>query len=253
MITDDTGAVAARLKYDPFGARVQPGRLDLPVTGSPLGERVGFTGHEHDDGLGLINMEGRLYDPKLGHFLTPDPLVGDPYATNAYNRYAYVSNNPASLTDPTGFDSQPDQPDSSSSNASFGSDQSTSNFLQAVLGPLYNLGELIFGGGTSPQSSAPPQGTQTYNPREWDVIQLELIPDAPAPMYPNVLQTQAYLDNARKQKLSQIRDGFGAKTGGGDSSILSSATPGRMAYVKTHTIDYANFSLGIGIGHLLRA
>jgi hypothetical protein len=67
-------------------------------------------------------------------------------------------------------------------------------------------------------------------------------------MYPNTPQAPAYLDNARKQKLSQIRDGFGAQTSGGDFSIFSSATPGLMAFMKTHTIDYVTFSLGIGRG-----
>ena len=35
----------------------------------------GLTGHEHLDGLGLIHMNARLYDPILGRFLSPDPYV----------------------------------------------------------------------------------------------------------------------------------------------------------------------------------
>ncbi|WP_437757383.1 RHS repeat-associated core domain-containing protein [Sorangium sp. So ce1389] len=38
----------------------------------------GFTGHRHDDELGLIDMRGRLYDPNLRRFLTLDPFVTDP-------------------------------------------------------------------------------------------------------------------------------------------------------------------------------
>jgi RHS repeat-associated protein len=35
----------------------------------------GYTGHEHLNQFGLINMNARLYDPLLGRFLAPDPQV----------------------------------------------------------------------------------------------------------------------------------------------------------------------------------
>jgi hypothetical protein len=50
-------------------------------------------------------MKGRVYDPRVGQFLTPDPLVVSPFASQAYNRYAYVLNNPLRYIDPTGFQS----------------------------------------------------------------------------------------------------------------------------------------------------
>jgi RHS repeat-associated protein len=53
--------------------------------------------------LGLINMNGRLYDPQLGRMLSPDPYVVDPTSTQDYNRYSYVLNNPLRYTDPTGY------------------------------------------------------------------------------------------------------------------------------------------------------
>lgn len=64
---------------------------------------LGFTGHEHLDPVGLIHMNGRVYDPELGRFLSPDPMVQAPYNTQNYNRYSYVLNNPLSLVDPTGY------------------------------------------------------------------------------------------------------------------------------------------------------
>jgi RHS repeat-associated protein len=36
---------------------------------------TGFTGHEHDTALGLVNMRGRIHDPDTGRFTTPDPFV----------------------------------------------------------------------------------------------------------------------------------------------------------------------------------
>ena len=38
----------------------------------------GYTGHEHLDAFGLINMNGRCYDPILGRMLSPDPALQDP-------------------------------------------------------------------------------------------------------------------------------------------------------------------------------
>jgi RHS repeat-associated protein len=100
----DAGGNVEHLKYDPFGQRVQPTRLDLVASGDMFGERSGFTGHEHDDDLGLINMRGRVYDPASGRFLTVDPLVPDPSRGQSFNRYSYVDNNPVSISDPSGFD-----------------------------------------------------------------------------------------------------------------------------------------------------
>jgi hypothetical protein len=48
-------------------------------------------------------MNGRIYDPLLGRFLSADLVVQAPGSLQSYNRYSYVNNNPLTLTDPTGF------------------------------------------------------------------------------------------------------------------------------------------------------
>ena len=48
-------------------------------------------------------MKGRLYDPKLRRFITPDPFVTEPFNPQGLNRYSYVQNNPVTFVDPTGF------------------------------------------------------------------------------------------------------------------------------------------------------
>ncbi|MAY42519.1 MULTISPECIES: RHS repeat-associated core domain-containing protein [unclassified Neptuniibacter] len=48
-------------------------------------------------------MNGRVYDPTLGRFLSADPHIQSPYSTQSYNRYSYVSNNPLKYTDPSGY------------------------------------------------------------------------------------------------------------------------------------------------------
>ena len=62
----------------------------------------GFTGHEHLEMFGLINMNARLYDPVLGRFLSPDPIIQVPEFTQSYNGYSYALNNPLSYKDPNG-------------------------------------------------------------------------------------------------------------------------------------------------------
>ena len=101
-ITDESGVVTEHLSYDAHGKR----RLTDWQAGTPAipGETPrGFTGHEHLDGVGLIHMNGRVYDPTLGRFLSADPNVQAPDDTQSFNRYSYVKNNPLSYTDPSGF------------------------------------------------------------------------------------------------------------------------------------------------------
>lgn len=62
----------------------------------------GYTGHEHLQSVGLIHMNGRLYDPKIHRFLQPDNFVQDPYNTQSFNRYGYVWNNPTKFVDQSG-------------------------------------------------------------------------------------------------------------------------------------------------------
>jgi hypothetical protein len=49
-------------------------------------------------------MNGRVYEPELGRFVSADPLVPGPSMSQAFNRYSYVLNAPLALTDPSGFD-----------------------------------------------------------------------------------------------------------------------------------------------------
>ncbi len=64
----------------------------------------GFTGHEHYADLKIINMNGRLYDPVIARFFSPDNFVQAPECTQSYNRYSYCLNNPLQWVDPSGED-----------------------------------------------------------------------------------------------------------------------------------------------------
>jgi RHS repeat-associated protein len=64
---------------------------------------AGFTGHEELAEVGLVHMNGRVYDPLLARFGTPDPMTESPFSTQGWNRYAYVGNSPVNYTDPSGY------------------------------------------------------------------------------------------------------------------------------------------------------
>ena len=101
-VTNADGGVVEKLYYDPFGRRTDARFQPLPDT-RRAGTRLGYTGHEYDDEHGLVNATGRIYEPVTRRFLTPDPFVVDRLWSQAYNRYSYVANNPATNTDPTGL------------------------------------------------------------------------------------------------------------------------------------------------------
>jgi RHS repeat-associated protein len=93
-------------RFDPFGQVVNDsGSPTTDIGESPLTR--GFTGHEHDTEFGLINMRGRMYDPKLHRFLTPDPFVQAPTYGQSHNPYTYAFNSPLRYVDPTGMQNEP--------------------------------------------------------------------------------------------------------------------------------------------------
>jgi len=102
MLTDEDGNIAERRHFDPWGqvVKVEDGAGKV-LQGLTLLDR-GFTGHEHLQTVGLIHMNGRLYDPALHRFLQPDNYVQDPFNTQNFNRYGYCLNNPLLYIDPTG-------------------------------------------------------------------------------------------------------------------------------------------------------
>ncbi len=98
-ITDGAGNFLSEHKYYPFGEEAtRPAQNDLPLK---------FTGHERDfyaDGTNddLDYMHARFCDPRVGRFLSVDPVLGSPLTPQSWNRYSYVRGNPMVLIDPSG-------------------------------------------------------------------------------------------------------------------------------------------------------
>jgi RHS repeat-associated protein len=89
--------------YYPFG-QLMPNRH-----GSSESYRYGFQGQEKDDELkgegNSLNYTFRIHDPRIGRFLSIDPLAGK---MPEFSPYSFVFNNPMRFTDPDGREPKDD-------------------------------------------------------------------------------------------------------------------------------------------------
>ena len=111
VVTDATGAIVDNQAFDPWGDRrvatgATAGAADPTNLIQPTSTTRGYTGHEQLDqgNMGLTHMNGRVYDPTLGRFISADPNIQAPFNTQSFSRFSYVWNGPLNATDPTGFE-----------------------------------------------------------------------------------------------------------------------------------------------------
>jgi RHS repeat-associated protein len=97
MMITSTGTACYDADFTPFGGEM--------VISNTCPQNYKFTGKERDTESGLDNFGARYDASSLGRFMTPDPMGGHLENPQSLNKYAYVLNNPTSLTDPTGLDS----------------------------------------------------------------------------------------------------------------------------------------------------
>lgn len=93
-VFDENASKVFDAEYDAWGKQT--------IKKNNIGLTRGYSGHEMLNDFGVINMNGRLYDPVLGVFFSPDNYVQDPADAQSYNRYTYCLNNPLKYTDPSG-------------------------------------------------------------------------------------------------------------------------------------------------------
>lgn len=106
LLTKNDGRTVARVHYDPWGKAsggLHPelddnSRLDLEAAWTR-----GLTGQDHIPNFELVHMTGRVYDPRLGLFLSVDPLGGQTETGGDLNPYLYAQGNPLAVTDPSGL------------------------------------------------------------------------------------------------------------------------------------------------------
>jgi RHS repeat-associated protein len=90
--TNSAAVVLMTRRYDAFGV------LELGATNG-----YSFTGREWDGETGLYYYRARYYDPKIGRFISEDPLPVTLRGTEELNAYTYAANNPSNRRDPRGL------------------------------------------------------------------------------------------------------------------------------------------------------
>jgi RHS repeat-associated protein len=110
LLTDHLGSIVAvadtngdlvdnsEQRYMPFGSE----RLVPDITETDFG----FTGQRSLEATGLMDYNARFYDPVLGRFLQPDPVISSFANPMTLNRFSYVNNNPINYNDPFGYEAK---------------------------------------------------------------------------------------------------------------------------------------------------
>ena len=95
LITNASGTVCYDADFTPFG-------YEMAYT-TTCAQNYKFAGMERDGETGNDHTWFRNYEQNLGRWMSPDLLGGDVTNPQSLNRYAYVLNNPTTLTDPLGL------------------------------------------------------------------------------------------------------------------------------------------------------
>lgn len=95
-LSNISGDVTERYSYSAFGEPTVHGGL---LNKSSVGNPYMFTARRYDFESGLYYYRARMYSPKLGRFLQPDPIG----YYDSMNLYQYCGNNPINRIDPLGL------------------------------------------------------------------------------------------------------------------------------------------------------
>jgi RHS repeat-associated protein len=102
-LVNTSNSVVSEYTFGAWGRRRDKDTWSYTLSGEPdLLAGRGFTSHEWLPWFNLYNMNGRLYDPVVGRFLSADNYVQMADFTQSFNRYSYCLNNPLKFTDPSG-------------------------------------------------------------------------------------------------------------------------------------------------------
>ena len=94
VTTDSSGVLVSSMLYTAFGET----RSSYGITASDYL----YTGQREENEIGLYFYQARFYDLALARFISADTIVPQPGDPLAWDRYAYVKNNPIRYNDPSG-------------------------------------------------------------------------------------------------------------------------------------------------------
>jgi RHS repeat-associated protein len=94
VVANSSGSKTAEVRYKAWGE-------DRYTSGTaPTSYR--YTGQRIETTIGLYYYGARWYDPALGRFVQADTIIANSGNPQAWDRYAYVNNNPVNYVDPSG-------------------------------------------------------------------------------------------------------------------------------------------------------
>jgi RHS repeat-associated protein len=99
-LTDASGTVIEKYRYDVFGAPTAYDGNGNVLTGTAYNNRFLFTGREYRWAYGFYEYRARAYHPTVGRFMSEDPKLFD---AGDYNLFRYFDNDPVDRTDPLGL------------------------------------------------------------------------------------------------------------------------------------------------------
>lgn len=103
LVDGENQSLIESYHYSAFGEEKIINRRGRAVTKSSVGNSWRYKGKRKDNETGLIYFGKRYYDPRIGRWISPDPL-GE---IDGPNVYAYVHNNPLTYEDHLGYASEP--------------------------------------------------------------------------------------------------------------------------------------------------
>ncbi|GKX52739.1 RHS repeat-associated core domain-containing protein [Budvicia aquatica] len=104
-LTDSLGALVYSCTYNAYGQVQTETQHQQQERGLRVGTNLRFQGQYADEETGLFYNLNRYYDPRIGRYLTADPLR----ICGGLNQYVYVDGNPVSWVDPLGLKAMPGQ------------------------------------------------------------------------------------------------------------------------------------------------
>jgi len=140
-ITDASGNACYDASFTPYGQEVLN-----PNISQTCSSNYKFAGYEYDSETGLYYAKARYYNPRLGRFMSPDPLRGDLTDPQTLNGYAYVSNSPTNWIDPSGMIRTPWG--FAEGNVDYGGSWNEFSMLSIFINPVYVDGGVAYSAGT---------------------------------------------------------------------------------------------------------
>ena len=98
-VSNIVDTIPERYEYDPYGNLTVLSGAFEPRTTSAFNWETTYCGYKWDQSTGLFSIRHRVYHPRLGNWITRDPIG---YA-GGLSLYLYSSNSPLQYTDPEGL------------------------------------------------------------------------------------------------------------------------------------------------------